>query len=106
MKAHKIEETKMNNETRLVRLETIIESTQKTLERLDKRFDGLELKLEAFRIEAKSDLTDVKNSLSNDIKDVDKKLSTFKTWIIGVGIMAFMSIGGEILNIALRMVAK
>ena len=105
MKTHKLEEI-VNNESRLIRLETIIDNTQRTLERLDIRFDQLENKLESFRFETKNDLTGVKSSLSADIKEVDRKLSAFKSWIIGIGLMAFMSVGGEILNIALRMSSK
>jgi len=98
MKAHKIEEI-INNESRLIKLETIVENTQRTLDRLDNRFDQLEnkvdIKIESLRIE-----------LKNDIKEVDKKLSSFKIWIVGIGASALISVAGEILNIALKMSAK
>lgn len=126
-----IEEIKMSTDSRLVRLETMAESTQRVLDSLDKRlyfleekldkkfekidlrFDQMERKFEQVEqrfdqinnrfegVDKKFDL--VRLELCKNIKSVDDRLSRFQLWIVGIGVSAFLSVGGEILNIAMQL---
>lgn len=124
MQSKKIEEVKMSTDSRLVRLETIAESTQRVLDSLDKRLYFLEEKLDKKfeKIDQRFDQIDrrfeqidyrfdqvngrfdqVRLELSKKITDVDDRLSRFQLWIVGIGVSAFISVGGEILNIAMQL---
>ena len=89
MKAHIAEEKGMNNESRIVRVETVIEHIHYMLDRMDKRFDKIDERLIEVQKETKEGL------LRNDSKiDLNFK------WVVGTMITLF------ILNGALPIITK
>ncbi len=103
MKAHKFEDGKMNNESRIVRVETVIEHIHYMLEKIDKRFDQVDENTNLLRQEMKEGF----NKVDNRFLEVDKKIdrldskidSNFK-WIVGTIITLF------VLNGALPAITK
>ncbi len=80
----------MDTESRIVRVETVIEHVQYLLERIDKRFDSLDSRM-AERFE----------KMDNCNREMNNRLDSTMRWMMGIGITAFLSVFGAI--IALRL---
>ena len=80
----------MDNESRIVRVETVIDHIQYLLERIDKRFDGLDSKMgERFE------------KMDSCNREMNNRLDSTMRWMMGIGITSLISVFGAI--IALRM---
>lgn len=82
----------MNNESRIVRVETVIEHINFMLERTDKRFDKIENDIAAYRKE-----------VNGGFDTVNAKIDSTTKWLIGIGLSSFVSVIGIIVNIAMKL---
>lgn len=78
-RAVKYEDEEMNNESRIVRIETVIEHLTYILDKMDKRADITDKKIDDLRIDMKQDFVSV-------YKKVD---SNFK-WLVSIIISLFL----------------
>ena len=75
----KTEESEMNNESRIVRIETVIEHIQYMLDRIEKRFDKTE-----------EMLLEIKKENKESVIRLDSKLDSNFKWIVGTIITLFI----------------
>lgn len=81
MEAHQETHRRMNNESRIIRVETVIEHIKYMLERTDARFDALDDKM----------------------SKLSTKFDSSIYWLIGIGVTSLISVFGAIINIALKL---
>jgi hypothetical protein len=81
----------MDNESRIVRVETVIDHIQYLLERIDKRFDGLDTKMSE-RFE----------KMDNCNRELNNRLDSTMRWLVGIGITSLISVFGAIITLRLQ----
>lgn len=81
----------MDNEPRIVRIETVIEHIQYLLERIDKRFDSFDVRM-----------SDRFEKMDNCNREMNGRLDATMRWILGIGITSLISIFGAIIALRLQ----
>lgn len=101
MKAHKYEEKPMNTESRIVRVETVIEHIQYMLNRIEQRFDTLDGRINDLssdmkegyeKLNTKIDtcIGSLEKKIGNDIGRLETKIDTNFKWVVGMMITLFV----------------
>lgn len=84
------EAEQMNNESRIVRVETVIEHISYMLDRIDKRFEALDQKLEVkFTLLEEREAT-IDKKIDATINRLEQKVDTNFKWIVGMMITLFV----------------
>lgn len=81
----------MDNEARIVRVETVIDHIQYLLERIDKRFDNLDSKISE-RFE----------KMDTCYREMNSRQDSNLRWMIGIGITALLSVFAAIIALRLQ----
>lgn len=88
MQAHADDTT----ESRITRLETIMEHVQYMLERMERRFEDMETKIN-YKLD----------KMEQRINAVNQRLDASTRWLIGIGVTSLLSVFAAITNIAMKM---
>lgn len=83
---------KMSDESRIVRIETLLENIQAAIERMHKQQDNSDKKIEeSFK------------TTHAQYYQIDNKIDTTIKWMVGIGVTSLISVFGAIINIALKL---
>ncbi len=87
----------MDNDSRMIRVETIIEHIQYMLARMDKRFDGMEegfdkldKKIDALEVRLDSKIEKLDTKIDITVNRLESKMDTNFKWIVGMMITLFV----------------
>lgn len=97
MKLRSAGEKGMNNESRIVRVETVIEHIQYMLDRIDKRFDKADENMVALRkditqtaMRTDDNLIDIRKEMKEGFSKVESKIDANFKWVVGSIITLFV----------------